>query len=899
MCAKGYTTLKDMAHFIPEQLKPLTLYEPVNEAKLSELLGSPDLLSRISQKHEDPDKRGRNLYVLLSVYKEIARNSKGRPVRYDYAEGAHDGRVYAKKVGGVSLQGVDKVVRRSIAEGELRDIDIKLCHPTIYSQFLDKCGRPCPMLKEYTLTSKEVRSRMCELYKIDMNTAKQTMLAITYGGALKVRGTDQAITDDFVKRYSEEMRANNRYVSSLFPDRLSRCQEKKNPEPSCASQVVGCIENGILKVMYDMAVAMKMGPSVLVFDGLMVKKLNDTYIKVTEAAILDRTGYSVQLEEKPIEPVSLKELHEMYPPCEEEAVEVKVTPIIPPEPRRKRRRAAEQEDIPLDPELAATIELINGNDVGLADLVAKLRGKRLKNVAGDDQRCKFYAYNTKLTLYDEVDRSYVLVEEISRPLKTFIEQTVKEKRYNDRVRYLTAVMAECKESHNQKRRKGGGGDPRYERAEKELAELQNIGKVYKSLSSTSKLVSILKLVMSTCRDMEFEAKLDANPHMLAVRNGIVDLRTGVLRPRVEEDYVTRVVDMDYDPQHPGLPLVVELVDQITLSTKLGRPEYMQYIQRLLGYTITGLTCQQVVVFCIGNGANGKGVLEDLVRRAMGPYHYAAPPDIIRAGGKSSAGAASPHIADCYKKRVAWLDELPDCLIDQQLFKSMSGGAQITARHLYGNNTTFDPTHTLFVNSNHMPRMKLDAYSLRRVVCMPFDMEARYEDDADPEMRYNPENPRHVVRNDHLLDNFPWEAALTWMVQGAVAYYEGGLGKKPACCEAKQDEFKAENDKLAQFIEERCQTGNIMREDGEDDEGNTIYVEFTRNNKTVPYSVLASKFLTKYNAFRKNNRLGEVKAKALVREMEAKGFVHCKSKVRDDTRDRFIFEGITYNGMEYE
>jgi P4 family phage/plasmid primase-like protien len=868
-----------MSEFIPEQLQPLTLWEPVNEANLCALLECKDLLSRISQKST------RNLYVQLGIYKEIPLTRKGRAVKYGYSIGSEDGRMYAKNSGGTSLQGMDIQLRHCLAHGELRDIDVKSCHPTLYRQFLEKCGRPCPLLKQYSKESKEVRSRMCEQHGIDMDTAKKTMLAITYGSRLVVKGTDTKITDAFVVDYSKELREHNEYISKLFPERYDKCvaDKKPNPESSCASQVMCLIENGVLKVMYEVATAMNMVPSVLSFDGLMVRKLADSYMSVAQAAILERTGYEVTLEEKPIAQVSVQDLYDKYPQEEEEEA-APVVPIIIPQlsPRGQKRKDPPQSGTePLCRELMDRIEALNGGDVGLADLVFKMRGNRLKNVGGDDQRCKFYAYNPKLRIYSEVDRSYVMVEEISRPLQVYIRKIKNDRRYILRVRYLEEVAKNSKARTDES-----------ESNHAELLLLKGVDKMYESLTSTKTLVNVLKLVMSTCRDTEFESKLDANPHVLAVRNGIVDLRTGNLRPRVEEDYITKVVDMDYDPNHPGLQRVVDLVDQITLSTKLGRPEYIQYLQRLLGYALTGLTVQQVVVFCIGNGANGKGVMEDLVRMAMGPYHYSAPPDIIRAGGKTSAGAASPHIADCYKKRVAWLDELPDCLIDQQLFKSMSGGAQITARQLYGNHVTFNPTHTLFVNSNHMPRMKLDAYSLRRVVCLPFDMEARYEDDADEEMRYNPGNPRHVVRRDNLLEGFPWAAALTWMVQGAVAYYEEGLGQKPACCEAKQDEFKAENDKLAQFIEERCCTGDATTYIW-DPEGRCI------EDSTQKRSVLASRLLTRYNAFRKSNRLGEVKAKDLVIEMKAKGFLHCKSKARDFTRDKYIFEGIIYNGEEFD
>jgi phage/plasmid-associated DNA primase len=134
--------------------------------------------------------------------------------------------------------------------------------------------------------------------------------------------------------------------------------------------------------------------------------------------------------------------------------------------------------------------------------------------------------------------------------------------------------------------------------------------------------------------------------------------------------------------------------------------------------------------------------------------------------------------------------------------------------------------------------------LRRIVALPFDAKFRTVGHSDPELRFDENDPTHFLRDNDLADKIPYEAFLTWVVRGSVKYLEAGkLPEKPECCAVKSAEVKEDNDRLQDFIEEQCMTGER-------------------------YQIPCSVFLEKYRKWR---NFSGIRKKDVHAEMAKKGF----------------------------
>jgi hypothetical protein len=125
------------------------------------------------------------------------------------------------------------------------------------------------------------------------------------------------------------------------------------------------------------------------------------------------------------------------------------------------------------------------------------------------------------------------------------------------------------------------------------------------------------LLALRCQDDGFEQQLDSKPHLLGVRNGVVDLRTGALRQRVPEDMILTVLDVDYDPEAS-----MELIAGTVLSIMADDVEMAAFMQKLLGYAVTGEVLEEIFAVFTANGRNGKGLLMQALMNLLGKPFYA-------------------------------------------------------------------------------------------------------------------------------------------------------------------------------------------------------------------------------------------------------------------------------------
>lgn len=314
-----------------------------------------------------------------------------------------------------------------------------------------------------------------------------------------------------------------------------------------------------------------------------------------------------------------------------------------------------------------------------------------------------------------------------------------------------------------------------------------------------------RMLSLATRDERFAldaAKLNAAPHLFGAHNGVVDLRTGRLREAGRDEFVTQRSPIAFDP-NASAPRWEQFIDEITAAPDAGssrgyrlRPALALYLQKMLGYCLTGSTAEQKIFIAVGAGSNGKNVLLDLVQHVMGDYADTMAAESLMVGkSNASAEQANPHVRKLHGIRLAVASESKaGHNLDTGTVKLHSGGGYLTARALHENPVRFTISHKLVLMTNHRPAIaELDEAIRGRLHIIPFDM------------RWN--RPGHAERNPALPDgdkDLPAQlkaeapGVLAWLVAGAVAYLRDGL-EPPAEVAGTTRAYIAAQDPLAQFL----------------------------------------------------------------------------------------------------
>lgn len=297
-------------------------------------------------------------------------------------------------------------------------------------------------------------------------------------------------------------------------------------------------------------------------------------------------------------------------------------------------------------------------------------------------------------------------------------------------------------------------------------------------------------------------KLNTDPWLIGVNNGVVDLRTGTLRPASRDEFVTRRSPVAFNPEATAPrwhQFIAEITSTPSTTTPKGfvpRPELARYLQKALGYCLSGSVQEHKMFICVGEGSNGKSVLLDTVLRLLGDYGQTMAPEALMSSVRDAdAERATPFKFKLVGARAAFSAETKDGQkLDMALVKQHTGGGFLTARALHGAALTFEITHKLWLMTNHRPGIDhLDAATRGRLHIIPFDM--RWN--RPGEVGSDPNKPN---ADPTLADILKGEAegVLAWLVAGAQDYAREGLAA-PADVARMTREYFDEQDPLGQWL----------------------------------------------------------------------------------------------------
>jgi putative DNA primase/helicase len=281
--------------------------------------------------------------------------------------------------------------------------------------------------------------------------------------------------------------------------------------------------------------------------------------------------------------------------------------------------------------------------------------------------------------------------------------------------------------------------------------------------------------------------LDADPMLLNVLNGTLDLRNGILRPHDRGDLITRLAPVNFDP---GASLA--LFDEY-LKTVVPDEEQRGFLKRCAGYSLTGDTSEERLLFIYGPEASGKSTFIETLKASLGDY--AATADFETFLARRDVGGPRPDLARLAGARFVSSIEVEDGKrLAEGLVKLLTGGDTITVRELYQRAFEFKPQFTLWLAANDEPRVRDDDGAIwRRILQIPFTVSIP-EEDRDPQIKATLRDPAAAG-----------PAVLAWAVQGCLEWQRIGLAPPKLILEATRA-YRERMDPISDFLEEECETG---------------------------------------------------------------------------------------------
>lgn len=313
---------------------------------------------------------------------------------------------------------------------------------------------------------------------------------------------------------------------------------------------------------------------------------------------------------------------------------------------------------------------------------------------------------------------------------------------------------------------------------------------------------------------------DAYTDYINCQNGIVNLRNGELMPHDSCYMMSKISGSDYDNSGAKPKRWLQFLDEVTDGDK----ELQKYIQKSIGYSLSGSVREQCAYFLYGMGNNGKSTFLDTVSDLLGGYASNVQPETIMMKKWGSDGANS-DIARLKSARFVTSEEPTEGVrLNEGLLKQLTGGSKITCRFLYGDEFEYLPEFKIWIATNHKPIIRGTDFGIwRRIKLIPFEVNIPKEK-VDKSLKYR------------LRKEFP--QILKWAVDGCILWQREGL-EEPKCVQDAVKEYKQEMDLLAGFLEECIE---IDYDNGEKIPATELFEVYSRwTKKNNEYEMTSKKF----------------------------------------------------------
>ena len=353
-------------------------------------------------------------------------------------------------------------------------------------------------------------------------------------------------------------------------------------------------------------------------------------------------------------------------------------------------------------------------------------------------------------------------------------------------------------------------------------------KYYKKTRGTQSKKNIMNELMH--RKTVTPDEFDKDDMLLNVANGYIDLTSRELYKHDINKMFSQIANTDYsEKMQPAVWL--DFLNDIFAGDKA----VIRYIQKALGYSLTGSTREQVMFILFGKGRNGKSIFVETIAEILGDYSNNMQAKSLMVKKNDNVNT---DIARLSKARFVTSSEPNEGFrFDEGLIKQITGGDKVTARFLYAEEFEYTPKFKIWVSTNHKPIIRgTDDGIWRRLVLIPFDVQIP-EEKVDKDLKYK------------LLREAP--AILNWMAEGAYMWMKEGLELPEKLKDAGQT-YRTEMDVVEQFIQEKCKRAEDVRETGK-----ALYEEYKKwadenNEYKMDKNKFGKKLKEKFRSKKMNN-----------------------------------------------
>jgi putative DNA primase/helicase len=333
------------------------------------------------------------------------------------------------------------------------------------------------------------------------------------------------------------------------------------------------------------------------------------------------------------------------------------------------------------------------------------------------------------------------------------------------------------------------------------------------LEQRSKFESMLKFAESRPEIAIRTGDLDKDKFVFNCNNGILDIR-GMIRPHAFEELITKLSPVNINMKAEA-PLWQKFLDRI-----MPEKAMQEYLQRAVGYTMTGSVDEQVFFFAYGEGANGKSTFFRMMKKVFGDYFTSLPIESLMATKNEQHSTA---IVDLRGVRFASAVEPSEGrAFNEGLLKALTGGEEIVARRMHENNQRFEPTAKLWIMGNHKPIIKGTDHAIwRRVRLVPFTVTIpKAEQDGDLWEKLESEA----------------EGILKWAAVGMMNWFKQGLEPTPETVSNATAHYREEMDSLTEFLQTE-----VVKEEGAWLLHSSLYNRYSKIAEDNNERALSSKF----------------------------------------------------------
>jgi putative DNA primase/helicase len=312
----------------------------------------------------------------------------------------------------------------------------------------------------------------------------------------------------------------------------------------------------------------------------------------------------------------------------------------------------------------------------------------------------------------------------------------------------------------------------------------------KSLASAKTVAAVEKLARAYRTLAATTSQWDVLPLKFNTTTGTIDLKTSTALAPDRMDFITQKAGCEAAPVGTEHPIWTAFLDRITNND----PELAKFLQRYIGYCLTGEIREHVFLFAYGKGANGKGVFLNTIAKIFGEYATVAD---MATFIDSKSDRHPTELAKLRGARLVVAQETQQGRSwDEAKIKAITGGDKQTARFMRQDFFDFYPTFKLFIAGNHKPTLKnVDEAMRRRLLLVPFTVQIPLAE-----------------RDIHLTEKLEaeWPAILRWAIDGCLEWQRIGLAPPKIVTDATAEYFAAE-DGFGQWLEDECEAVGALFE----------------------------------------------------------------------------------------